>query len=364
MDNSTNELYTILKRNVDKNAIAMKRVNLSEIDIKDDRTIIYKGIELPLKNKAFKDLMNCLSLSNKSILRMKKISEGVSHKLIKLMREATLQLKNVEVILCMDGEKDIYRMFTSNKQFKMMPKSTTFDLVDKFMGFFSDTIIDHTWSTPGSYGIHIRFPGVEAALKSMPDEVFQFGLTFENSLDKGIIVSPYNNRLSCDNGMSTVSNMVNFKLERGADTDSYMRFYQGVISMKNNDFLAKPFLKKMKKALGTRASISELLYGVSVLTRYSNVGKDVDLYLPYEFEKQRYSSKRYDFAKMTEDQKKIAKSSITVADLINALTDFASHNYSYQVTDYQRTLIQTFAGNLLTKRSFDQEDLKLATLFD
>lgn len=358
-----NQTLESLYKEVDRNAIAMKEVALKDIWIKNPKVIVYKDIEIPLKNKAFNDLLKFLSLSNSTIKRLNKVNESGS-KLIELMRNVVSNTSSkTNVYLCMDNERSIFAILTNPSQFKQVPTDTAKQIVDRLLNQSNKVSIDNKWSNSNSWGINISFDDFVSGIPNMPDEVFKFGFSLENSVKGGVTLSPYNQRLVCSNGMITRTNMTTFNLSKNDDVERYVKFFEGVNKMKKNGILAGPFLEKMKKAIETQASVAEMELAKKALNYNSNVGSDLDLFIPWEAEKSRYQSKGYDIETLDPYEKSIAKSDMTVSELVNALTDFASHNYMYDITESQRANIQIKAGQLMGKIRFDTENLKLATLF-
>jgi hypothetical protein len=64
----------------------------------------------------------------------------------------------------------------------------------------------------GSVTINCFNPNAEFSIGGLKDEFFQGGITLSNSLQKGMITSPYLNRLVCTNGMIGDSFQENYKL--------------------------------------------------------------------------------------------------------------------------------------------------------
>ena len=63
--------------------------------------------------------------------------------------------------------------------------------------------------------------------------------------------------------------------------------------------------------------------------------------------------------KLNHDQQKNAKTALSVWDVINGVTDFASHNYGYEMKDNSAANLQMQAGSMLCKDSYDTSNLVL-----
>jgi hypothetical protein len=65
-----------------------------------------------------------------------------------------------------------------------------------------------------------------------------------------------------------------------------------------------------------------------------------------------------DGAKLTDAQKRSVRTGLKVWDVINGVTDFASHNYGYEKTANADRHLQLRAGDLLS-RDFDTKNIIL-----
>jgi hypothetical protein len=232
-----------------------------------------------------------------------------------------------------------------------------------FLEMASGIINDHgflvrDFSVDGSTGginINCLNPNAEFGIKGLSDEIFNGGLSLSNSLDKGLIVSPYINRLICTNGMIGESFAESFKLNslRSGDMEGFRKH---LFELEKRDYKPMSFEERIHKAINTRASFAELEAAANLILGNSTAKiEEISTWIPLQETSAQFAAFGMPTIKMTGQQKKNAKTGTPMWDVINGLTHFSTHNSIFQVSDESRRYVQKEAGAFLAK-TFDMEN--------
>lgn len=182
------------------------------------------------------------------------------------------------------------------------------------------------------------------------DEDFTAGMNFNQSPSQGTSISQFMLREICKNGMVGVKN-VQFNI--GFDDDIVKSLYEQISVLAKNDFLPFEFKEKIKRASEVSASLRELNTSFS-----SFIPKEeFDNFLPYNHIMRNLSQRGIDRKNLNFQQEKNCVIDCTVWDIVNALTDFASHDYGHKISPVESRQIQQHASKLLFTKSFDTENL-------
>jgi hypothetical protein len=192
----------------------------------------------------------------------------------------------------------------------------------------------------------------------MKDEVFQTGVTFRNTPTRGLEVSPFLNRLICTNGMTSTAFAENYGLHSLNDK-SINEFNEHMIRMASTGFQPVGLADTIRKAHNTDASLAEMQKAVSALLGTDQrVDYDyIQRYIPIDRAMKAYDMAGADPNTFTQVQLKNAKSGMSVWDIVNGMTNFASNDTRYKIDDQKMGNLMVTAGNILTKKAFDTEGL-------
>tara|TARA_X000001382_G_scaffold24733_1_gene15375 strand:- start:16 stop:909 length:894 start_codon:yes stop_codon:yes gene_type:complete len=192
----------------------------------------------------------------------------------------------------------------------------------------------------------------------MSDEVFSTGVTFRNTPIRGLEVSPYLNRLVCSNGMTSTAFSETYGLHQLNDK-SINEFNEHMISMAATGFQPIGLADKIKSANQTDASLAEVQKAMSAIL---STDKKVDFdyaqrYIPVNRAMKAYSDLGAEPSTFTTKQLQNAKSGMSVWEVVNGMTNFASNDNKYNIDDHKTGNLMVTAGNLLMKKSYDTEAL-------
>ncbi len=325
--------------------IARKKISLSEIQIITDSVAKYSGITFKLDDAAFRALLRILGISKG--LRAKLIQDfgaNFVEKLIEIMSAKTGGSK-AEVIMLVDiKEKKILNFLYS--EVGMITNQSYFSEIEHVIDQYGLDITGlHNYGN-GGFSVSVLAPNSDWGIKGLSDEVFKFGLNFENDPIKGTNLATFNQRLVCTNGMVTRNMLGSTALIN--TRDSWENFFHTINKMDKNNFRPDEFSHIVKDAMNVQASIAEIEWvRNSVKANSALVDDTLEMYLPYRETQNAYAKANMDINLFSKEQKKNAKSALTYWELINDLT-YISSNVTGQGVKNQAKL-QMLAGDLLSK---------------
>jgi len=337
-----------------------KTVPLGDIRIVNTGVIHIKDKPIAMNRQAFSQLAKILGVPIQFQGRVDKFfGEEATSSIVNKMKSALIQQgMSTITIVANPKEKQIIGFLKRDSQY--VSNGT-------FFGVANDIIDDHNLLVrdfsinPDDGGITINCfnPNAGFQIGDFKDEVFQGGITLSTSLDKGIIVSPYMNRLVCLNGMIGESFGESYKLKGlGPSYMEELRTHLGALEKRNY----KPFSfeERVKKAMTTNCSYAELEAAAELIIGHSGAKKDeIGKWVPI----QETDKKFIDFgiipSLMNADKKKNAKTGTTVWDMVNGLTHFATHDSVFKVSEDDRRVIQKEAGKIMSG-TYDMENIILS----
>jgi hypothetical protein len=186
------------------------------------------------------------------------------------------------------------------------------------------------------------------SLTGVSNETYNFGITVENDIKTGITVYQNNLRLVCTNGAISkdVAEQININSEEVA---LWSKFHESIKELKSNNYIPTNFFKNVERMNSHKASVFEMTKAYQAIKKFSDVGDDADLFIPLGKINSRYKDAGIDLAGRSEQALRSAETNMTVYELFNNVTDFASHKYNYEVSDDNRFKLQVYAGGMINK---------------
>jgi hypothetical protein len=134
-------------------------------------------------------------------------------------------------------------------------------------------------------------------------------------------------------------------------------FNEHMIRMASTNFQPVGLAENIKKAHDTDASLAEMQRAASSLL---SLDKAVDYdyiqrYIPVERAFKAYSTLGADPNTFTKAQMKNAKSGMSVWDVVNGMTNFASNDTKFNINEGKMGNLMVTAGNILCKKQYDTE---------
>jgi hypothetical protein len=302
-----------------------------------------------LDKHAFKSILKLVGVTNtvrKNL--MSSYGSMFTDKLIDTMKSGIGKKKGGEITLLIDENKRRIINIIGGGMKEMIPNSNYLNTVEKIIDG-SNLEISNIYVKPdGGFSISTIAPSSEWGLKGSPNEHFKFGLNFKNDPINGTSANPFNMRLVCTNGMIGENEF--HSIEMIGEKDSINNYFAQINSLKKNGWKPFDFAPTLNRMVngGTKASVSELV-GIRNLVKANSSIDDMQLekFIPIEFTENAYTKKGMPFEMMSKKQKINATTDVNYWDMLNGLTDLASHNYGFNMRNSDK--LQVAAGNLFVK---------------
>ena len=357
--------FDVKKAEAINNQLMRKEITLSEFNVIDNNHIDVDGVKIEVTDKAFGKLLGRLRIPKAFA---KRFSDGFGNdglrQLITMMKSAKSSRNEQTVTLLVDPN--------SRKITDILPAGYASISQESFIDFASRYIdqynlgVTHMGSSQyGGTQINCVAPQGMFNVPGMTNEVFNTGVTFRNTPTRGLEVSPYLERLICANGMTSTAFAENYGLHNLNDKN-INEFNEHMIRMAATNFQPVGLADNIKKANSTDASLAEMQRAASSIL---SLDKAVDYeyvqkYIPVERAFKAYSQLGADPNTFTKAQMKNAKSGMSVWDLVNGMTNFASNDTKFNINEGKMGNLMVTAGNILCKKQYDTEGVLDINPFD
>ena len=350
------EMFNQAKAEAVNNQLIRKEISLSEFNVVDNNHIQIDGVAIEVTDKAFGKLLGRLRIPKAFA---KRFSEGFGNdglrQLVQMMKTAKSTANDQTVTLLVDpGTRKITDILPAG--YASISNESFFDFSTRYIDQYG-LGVTHVSSSPyGGSQINCVSQNGMFYVPGMKDEVFQTGVTFRNTPTRGLEVSPYLSRLICTNGMTSTAFAENYGLHSLNDK-SINEFNEHMIRMASTGFQPVGLADTIRKAHNTDASLAEMQKAVSaLLSTDQRVDYDyIQRYIPIDRAMKAYDMAGADPNTFTQTQMKNAKSGMSVWDVVNGMTNFASNDTRFDIGDQKMGNLMVTAGNILTKRQYDTE---------
>jgi len=341
-----------------RNEVMRKEISLSEFNVIDNTHIEVDGVKIELTQFAFKRLLGRLRIPTAFAKRFELGfgSDGLKQ-LVQMMKTMKSSKNDQTVTLLVDPRaKKVTNILPAG--YASISNEAFIDFAEGYINQYGLEVKDFGSDPSGGATINCVSPNSVFSVPGMSDEVFNTGVTFRNTPTRGLEVSPYLNRLVCSNGMSSTSFSETYGLHELTDK-SIREFNDHMISMASTGFQPVGLADKIKSANDTDASIAEVQRAMSAML---STDKKIDFeymqrYLPINRVMKAYSDIGAEPSTFTTKQLQNAKSGLSIWEVVNGITNFASNDEKYNIDDHKTGNLMVSAGNLLMKKNFDTEAL-------
>ncbi len=352
------EMFNQAKTEAVSNQLIRKEISLSEFNVVDNNHIQIDGTAIEVTDKAFGKLLGRLRIPKAFA---KRFSEGFGNdglrQLVQMMKTAKSTANDQTVTFLVDSNtRKITDILPAG--YASISNESFFDFATRYIDQY-DLGVTHVGSSHyGGSQINCVSPHGIVSVQGMNDEVFQTGVTFRNTPTRGLEVSPYLNRLVCTNGITSTAFVENYSLHSLNDKN-INEFNEHMVNMASTGFQPVGLGDLVRKAHNTAASLAEMQKAVSaLLSTDQRVDYDyIQRYIPIDRAMKAYDMAGADPNTFTQMQLKNAKSGMSVWDMVNGMTNFASNDTRYQIHDSKTGNLMVTAGNILTKKAYDTEGL-------
>jgi hypothetical protein len=363
--------YDEFKMGVKENYPIRKVVNLSDVNINLDDShsnfgkITLDGFDLKLTRGAFQNLIKTLGLSNTFINKFTDIfGAKAKGQLVDIIKSRLAVNKNLKVAIYVHPQTlRIVAISDTDKPY--VSPNVYYDMVEGVISDHkldvSDMIIDgggnlsiSTLKNSGGWGFDIP---------DLKDESFHCGVIVTAGPTSDIAIDPHIMRLVCTNGMvgprrlemgprlesNSISDIQKFMLETKRLSDSNKQFKTVFVDQ----------VRKMNKIMASydelfkiRESVKKHVSDITD-TRTETV---LDRFFPLQDVRKKYfDEKNIALANLTHRHWKNAKTHMTTWELLNSLTDVASHDYGMGISNIKKDQLKKEAGMFMFKKEFDTE---------
>ena len=341
-----------------RNEIMRKEISLSEFNVIDNTHIEVDGVKIELTPFAFKRLLGRLRIPTAFA---KRFSDGFGsdglQQLVSMMKTMKTSKNDQTVTLLVDPkERVITNILPAG--YASISNEAFVEFTEGYINQYGLEVTSFGSDPTGGTTINCVSPDAIFTVPGMSDEVFNTGVTFRNTPTRGLEVSPYLNRLTCANGMTSTAFSETYGLHELTDK-SINEFNDHMIRMASTGFQPVGLSEKIKSANDTSASIAEVQRAMSSML---STGKDVDYdylqrYIPIDRVMKAYSDIGAQPESFTTKQLQNAKSGLTIWQVVNGMTNFASNDTKFNLNEHKTSNLMVNAGNLLMKKNFDTESI-------
>jgi hypothetical protein len=350
--------FAIRKDEAIRNEVMRKEISLSEFNVIDNTHIEVDGVKIELTPFAFKRLLGRLRIPTAFAKRFETGfgSDGLKQ-LVQMMKTMKSSKNDQTVTLLVDPRaKKVTNILPAG--YASISNEAFVEFAEGYINQYGLEVKDFGSDPNGGATINCVSPNSVFSVPGMSDEVFNTGVTFRNTPTRGLEVSPYLNRLVCSNGMSSTAFSETYGLHELTDK-SISEFNEHMIQMASTGFQPVGLADKIKMANNTDASIAEVQRAMSAML---STDKKIDFeymqrYLPINRVMKAYSDIGAEPSTFTTKQLQNAKSGLSIWEVVNGITNFASNDEKYNIDDHKTGNLMVSAGNLLMKKNFDTEAL-------
>ena len=341
-----------------RNEVMRKEISLSEFNVIDNTHIEVDGVKIELTPFAFKRLLGRLRIPTAFA---KRFSDGFGtdglQQLVQMMKTMKSSKNDQTVTLLVDPRaKKVTNILPAG--YASISNEAFIDFAEGYINQYGLEVKDFGSDPSGGATINCVSPNSVFSVPGMSDEVFNTGVTFRNTPTRGLEASPYLNRLVCSNGMSSTAFSETYGLHELTDK-SISEFNEHMITMASTGFQPVGLADTLNAANNPDASIAEVQRAMSaMLSTDKNIDYDyMQRYLPINRVMKAYSDIGAEPSTFTTKQLQNAKSGLSIWEVVNGITNFASNDANYNIDDHKTGNLMVSAGNLLMKKNFDTEAL-------
>lgn len=361
--NFSKDQYEAFKATANGNNLVHKEVLLSDLKIIDSKMIEWKGHFLRMSDGAFTTLVDFLGLTKRVISNVEKVlGEDDQKVLLEAMKRgmSNKEGKNALTLVINKVTQEIEYFQKSAKDF--IPNGSFFKLFEDVMNNHTNMVISNMSLAKGCIEINVVNNDWEFNIGGLKDEFFKSGLSFVYTPNH-IVISPFNERLICTNGMVTREKGLSLILKRN-DAGSVSEFLEKVRDIKDNEYFVKEFRQRVNRMIKTTASVGELMFAHNTVAAHVDMEDvhsrtTIERFLPLMFVKAEYLKIRVDVDRLQAAQLAKAQTHLSVWEVVNGITDIASHEARYYLNflhgNQSAQQMQRVAGEITFKQNFDLE---------
>jgi len=360
--------YENFKKEVKENYPIRKNLTLAElnIDFEDAESrngnITLEGVKLKLSSGAFKTLLKTLKISDTFMGKFTDIfGMNSRNQLVKIIKHKLTTAKDMKVSIYVSPTTRWVVAITDAGKPYVSP-DFYFDMVENVINDHQLDVGNMSISSEGNVQISTIKSAWGFDVPDLKDEAFHTGVIVTAGPTEDIAIDPYILRLICANGMVGPR-----RLEMGPrllsnsieDINKFMSEIKG-LSETNKKFQGV-FSDQVKKMNNISASYNEVLKLRELVSNRATDKSDarveavLDRFFPIGEVKSSYQKRGINLDTLTNRHWKNAKTDMTTWELLNSITDVASHDYGMGIGEHAKNDLRKNAGLFMFKKEFDTE---------
>lgn len=325
-----------------------REFGLKDLEVINNQTLSLDGRHVPMSQEAFKNLCKIIGLPvgfDKTFSTA--FGDKARQQLINRLKVAAQAKGNSSVSIVLNPETR--RIIAVQKDPRELVSNQTFmDTTSGLINRYNLEVSDFSVDDDGAIVINAASPKNVWGIQGLSDEEHFGGISFSNSPNSGFQVSPFLHRLVCANGMIGRSFSETMSLGQ-MDALSMMRFNENLDLLAQRGFRPQQFEERVRLAMNTKASLHEMDDAFRSIMSVSDADhKEVEAWIPYQQTKAAFFKAGVDVNTLSSNQLKGAKTGMSVWDLINSVTHFATHENGFKIKDYDRRRLQVESSKILS----------------
>jgi hypothetical protein len=362
------ENYENFKKEVKENYPIRKNMTLAElnIDFEDvesrNGNISIDGVKLKLSSGAFKSLLKTLKISDSFMGKFTDIfGMNSRNQLVKVIKTKMATQKDMKVAIYISpSTMRVVAITDASKPY--ISTDFYFDMVENVINDHQLDVGNMSISSDGNIQISTVKNNWGFDIPDLKDEAFHTGVIVTAGPTEDIAIDPYILRLVCENGMVGPR-----RLEMGPrlldnSVESINKFMADVKGLaETNQKFQGVFSDQVRKLNSISASYNEVTKLREMVANKVTDKNDarveavLDRFFPVNEVKADYKQKGYNLDTLTNRHWKNAKTNMTSWELLNSLTDVASHDYGMGIGEYAKADLRKQAGLFMFKKEHDCE---------
>jgi hypothetical protein len=362
--------YDTFKKEVNDNYPIRKNLTFADIDInfEDENhkygTITIEGKALPLTNSAFKSLLSTLGVNDTFIRKFTSIF-GVKSKnqLVGVIKNKMSASNDKTVSMYIHPQTfKIVAITPVNKPY--VSPDFYFNMVENVMSDNNLDVTNMNMDSTGNLSISTLNTGWGFDVDGLKDEAFNTGVIMTAGPTEDIAVDPHILRLICSNGMVGPRRLeMGPRLESSSidDISKFMGELNGI--QEHNRQFKSVFKDQVKKMNNINASYHEMVQLRDLVeAKVTDINDSrteavLEKYFPTRGVRKQYNEKGVYLSNLTKRHHKNTKTDMTTWELLNSLTDVASHDYGMGIGELAKADLKKQSGLYMFKKEFDTEFL-------
>ena len=362
--------YEQFKKEVTENYPIRKNLTFSElnIDFEDENSrygnVIMNGRHLKLTSKAFKSLMKTLGINDTFIQKFTSIF-GMKSKsqLVNVIKNKMAAQDNKRVSIYVHPKTLSVVAITPTDKPYVSP-DFYFNMVENVMSDNNLDVSNMNLDSEGNVSISTLNTGWGFDVDGLKDESFNTGVIMTAGPTEEIAIDPHILRLICTNGMVGPRRLEmgpRLKSSSLEDINTFMSELNGI--KEHNQQFKSVFKDQVKKMNSINASYHEMVVLRDLVeAKVTDINDSrteavLDRFFPVKDVRRQYTDKGVYLSNLTKRHHKNTKTDMTTWELLNSLTDVASHDYGMGIGELAKADLKKQSGLYMFKKEFDTEFL-------